>query len=246
MKIWLVVPPLSLHAKLWLTRLLSANQRFCASQLSASTQANSIPIRWVNQCLLDNIQDGTMTLNLKKPFLERTKHALSKIWSFLIFKKLVRNVTLKAMLQLVDKRRLIASALMEFVTIVTLSLKQLVVISTAVHVKKLARHWLTAKLRERQKTEQDQMCKEYIQQKGYKIIEMWECKWWHLYRTNAFVKILLRANCPYQQPLSEERLMQEIKSPSLFSYFQCDLKNSGTSEGILCRLFLDCETYCYE
>ena len=44
------------------------------------------------------------------------------------------------MLQLVDKRRLIALVLMELVTIVTLSLKQWVVISTTVHVKKLARH----------------------------------------------------------------------------------------------------------
>ena len=44
------------------------------------------------------------------------------------------------MLQLVDKRRLIALVLMEFVTIVTLSLKQWTVISTAVHVKKIARH----------------------------------------------------------------------------------------------------------
>ena len=44
------------------------------------------------------------------------------------------------MLQLVDKRRLIALVLMEFVTIVTLSLKQWVVISTTVRVKKLARH----------------------------------------------------------------------------------------------------------
>ena len=28
-KIWLVVPPLFLHARLWLTKLLSANQRIC-------------------------------------------------------------------------------------------------------------------------------------------------------------------------------------------------------------------------
>ena len=56
------------------------------------------------------------------------------------FHKLVRNVRLKAMLQLVDKKRLTALVLMEFVTIETLSLKQWVVISTTVHVKKLARH----------------------------------------------------------------------------------------------------------
>ena len=44
------------------------------------------------------------------------------------------------MLQLVDKRRLIALVLIEFVTTVTLSLKQWVVISITVHVKKLALH----------------------------------------------------------------------------------------------------------
>ena len=81
-----------------------------------------MPIRCVNQCLLDCIQDGTMTLNLKNSFLDRTKHALSKIWSCLIFNKLDRNVRLKAMLQLVDKKRLIAFVLMELVTIVALSL----------------------------------------------------------------------------------------------------------------------------
>ena len=122
-KIWFKVPPLSLHAKLWLTKLLSASQRIRPSQLLALTQANSIPSRCVNQCLLDCIQDGTMTLNLKNPCLDRTKHTLSKIWSFHDFNKLVRNVRLKARLQLVDKKRLIALVLMEFLSILTLSLK---------------------------------------------------------------------------------------------------------------------------
>ena len=63
------------------------------------------------------------------------------------------------------------------------------------------------------KREQDQMRKEYIQQKGYKIIEMWECNWWELYRTNATVKIIFEQISPMSiAPLSEERLMQEIKS----------------------------------
>ena len=34
-KIWLVVPLFYLHAKLWWTKLLTANQRIWASQLSA-------------------------------------------------------------------------------------------------------------------------------------------------------------------------------------------------------------------
>ena len=53
---------------------------------------------------------------------------------------------------------------------------------------------------------------------------MWECNWWELYRTEATVKNHLRANFPYQRPLSEERLMKEIKSRKLFGYVQCDLK----------------------
>ena len=72
--------------------------------------------------------------------------------------------------------------------------------------------------------EQDQMRKEYIQQKEYKIIEMWECNCWELYRTDAAVKNHLRTTFPYQRPLSDERLMQEIKSRRLFGHFQCDLK----------------------
>ena len=74
------------------------------------------------------------------------------------------------------------------------------------------------------KSEQDQMRKQHMQQKGYKINEMWDCNWWELYRTDATVKNHLRANFPYQRPLSEGRLMQEIKSRRLFGYVQCDLK----------------------
>ena len=74
------------------------------------------------------------------------------------------------------------------------------------------------------KREQDQMRKQYIQQKGYKTFEIRECTWWELYRTDATVKNHLRANFPYQRPLSEDWLMQEIRSRKLFGYVQCDLK----------------------
>ena len=74
------------------------------------------------------------------------------------------------------------------------------------------------------KKERDQLRKEYVQQIGYKIIEMWECNWWQLYRTDAKVKNHLRANFLYQRPLSEEGLTQEIKCRRLFGYIHCDLK----------------------
>ena len=173
---------------------------------------------------MDCIKDGTMTLNLKNLCLDGTIHAPSKIWSFLIFNKLVRKVGLKVMLQLVDKRKVIALVLMELVTIVKLSSKQWVFFHYCPCQE--ARPSLTDNeiMRGKKKREQDQMCKEYVQQKGYKIIEMWECNWWELYRTDATVKNQLRANFPYQRPLSEERLMQEIRSGKLFAYGQCELK----------------------
>ena len=53
---------------------------------------------------------------------------------------------------------------------------------------------------------------------------MWECNWWELCRTDATVKNHLRANFLYQQPLIEERHMEEIKKRRLFGYVRCDLK----------------------
>ena len=77
-------------------------------------------------------------------------------------------------------------------------------------------------MRGKKKREQDQMRKEYIQQKGDKIIEMWECEWWSLYKTDAPVKSYLRANFPYKRPLSEEQLLQGITDGRRFGYVQCD------------------------
>ena len=76
----------------------------------------------------------------------------------------------------------------------------------------------------RKKKEQDQMRKKNTREKRYKIIEIWRCNWWELYRTDATVKNHLPANFPYQRLLSEERLLQEIKSRTLFGYVQGDLK----------------------
>ena len=42
--------------------------------------------------------------------------------------------------------------------------------------------------------QQEEMRRDYIQQKGYQIVEMWECEGWSLYKTNASVKSHLRDN----------------------------------------------------
>ena len=38
------------------------------------------------------------------------------------------------------------------------------------------------------KRQQDEMRRDYIQQKGYQIVEMWECEWWILCKIDASVK----------------------------------------------------------
>ena len=70
----------------------------------------------------------------------------------------------------------------------------------------------------------DQMRKQYIKEKGYKVVEMWECEWWNLYKTTTCVKEHLRASFPYKLPLKEESLLEQIRSGKLFGYVQCDIE----------------------
>ena len=75
------------------------------------------------------------------------------------------------------------------------------------------------------KRQQDEMRRDYIQQKGYyQIAEMCECEWWSLYKTDASVKNHLRENFPYRRLLSEEGLLQGIIDGQLFGYVQCDIE----------------------
>ena len=74
------------------------------------------------------------------------------------------------------------------------------------------------------KRQQDEMRREYIQQKRYQIVEMWECEWWSLYKTDASVKSHLRKNFPYRHPLSEEGLLRGVIDGRLFGYVQCDIE----------------------
>ena len=46
------------------------------------------------------------------------------------------------------------------------------------------------------KKEQDQMRKNSVQKKGYKIIVLWESRWWEIYRTDATVKIIFEQISP--------------------------------------------------
>ena len=50
------------------------------------------------------------------------------------------------------------------------------------------------------KREMDEMRREYIQEKGYKVEEMWECEWWQNFKTNDKIKNHVRTHFPYKNP----------------------------------------------
>ena len=69
----------------------------------------------------------------------------------------------------------------------------------------------------------DDLRREYIREKGYKIEEMWECEWWQNFKTNEKIKNQFRSNFPYKKPLSTDSLLEKIRDGSLYGYIQCDL-----------------------
>ena len=73
------------------------------------------------------------------------------------------------------------------------------------------------------KREQDQMRQEYNQQKVYEFIEIRECEWWSLYKTDSPVKSCLRSNFLYKRTLSKELFSQGTFDGRLFGYVQCDI-----------------------
>ena len=73
------------------------------------------------------------------------------------------------------------------------------------------------------KREMDDMRREYIKEKGYRVEEMWGCDWWESFKTNDKIKNHVRTHFPYKKPLFTDSLLAKIKDRSLFGYVQCDL-----------------------
>ena len=61
-----------------------------------------------------------------------------------------------------------------------------------------------------------------IQEKGFSLIELWDCQWWILYKTNTDVKLHIRENFPYRQSVTEHQLLEGRKKGNFFVYVQND------------------------
>ena len=64
----------------------------------------------------------------------------------------------------------------------------------------------------------------YIQEKGFKGIDIWEFEWWRLYKITNTVKQHIREHFPYRRSLAAEQLLEEMKEGKLFGYVQCDIE----------------------
>ena len=74
------------------------------------------------------------------------------------------------------------------------------------------------------KRELDELRRGYIQEKGFTVIEMWECEWWRLYKTTNNVKLHIRQILPHRRSLTEQQLLEGIKKENLLGYVQCDIE----------------------
>ena len=72
--------------------------------------------------------------------------------------------------------------------------------------------------------ELDELRRDYIQQKGFNVIEKWECEWWRLYKTTTNDKLHIRENFLYRWSFTEQQLLEGIKKGNLFGYVQCDIE----------------------
>ena len=70
----------------------------------------------------------------------------------------------------------------------------------------------------------DELCRSYLREKNYSILEMWECQWKLHLRENHEKKSFVRSTFPYKRPLSFENLLSRIRKGELFGYVQCDLR----------------------
>ena len=68
------------------------------------------------------------------------------------------------------------------------------------------------------------LSRHYLQEKGFKVIETWECEKWRLYKTTNTVKQHIREHFPYRRSLAADQLLGEIKEGKSFGYVQCDFE----------------------
>ena len=64
----------------------------------------------------------------------------------------------------------------------------------------------------------------YTGEKGFSVIDMWECEWRRLYKTTTKVKLHFRENVPYERSLTEHQLLEGKMKGNFHQQIPCDCK----------------------
>ena len=178
----------------------------------------------VKICQQDCTRDGSLTLICRVSRLDIIELAIFRTWSWLSIKIQDQNKKLRAFLHL-ENRKKKSAVLLLMVTAITVKQysKQWDVTTTSVPVKK-PRPSLTEQYIERgnKKREMDDMRREYIKEKGYKVMECRSVTSGINSKPMTRSKITSEPTFPLKDLFPQTPFKQK-KSGSLFGYIQCDL-----------------------
>ena len=209
------------HAKQLLMKLLFESLQTYANPLLELMPANYIATRCVNPCPLVFIRVGISIQKRLDLHLDKTRPAALKTWSCPISNEQGQNVKLKASLQQADRRK---STALVFCSHCNTVFQAMACFYHLCRCQELHPS-LTEKDIQRgsKKRELDALKRHFIQEKGFKVIEMWECEWSRLYKTTNSVKQHIGEHFPYRRSLAAEQLLEEKKRGKFFGYMQCDI-----------------------
>ena len=74
------------------------------------------------------------------------------------------------------------------------------------------------------KIEHDELRRDYLRNKGYSIVEVWECNWWECVEEEEKVKYHVRKDFPLKLTMKQETLLAKIKDEQMLVYVQYDLE----------------------
>lgn len=88
----------------------------------------------------------------------------------------------------------------------------------------------------------------YIREQGYSVIEMWECEWKRMKKTNPLLRRFLNSEfkrpLDYHQSLTESQILDSVLDETLFGVVECDISVPESLKekfGEMCPVFKNIE-----
>ena len=202
-EILLVVHQSFLHAKQLLMNFLYENLQTNANPLLGLRPVNYFPTECVNPYLTVLIRVWFSIQKRVDSYLDKTRPAALKIWSCLLSNEQDQNMKKKASLQHADRKKMTASVLNGFCPHCNTVFEDMGCSYHFCPCQELRPSLTEEDIRRgSKKGELDALRRHYIQEKVYKVTEMWECEWWRLFKITITVKQHIREHFRYRSSCS--------------------------------------------